>query len=275
MQNLLQLLFRFSNVFIFLFFELICIYMVINYNHQQRNIFIQSASRISGGITNQVDKLTGFLSLDNNNEKLAVENAALKKALQTSQTGNRNWLNTDFQDSSYNFDFTPAKVIQNSIKRRNNYITINKGTADGIQEGMGVISRDGLVGIVKQTTNKFSSIISLLHSQTRISAKLQSSAFFGSIKWNFKNPRYVKLDAIPKHAQIKIGDTIVTSGFSNIFPENLVIGVIDDLSIPSGSNFYDIDVQLNNELDRLSYIYIIKNYNKVELDSLSNSSFDE
>ena len=275
MQNLLQLIFRYSNLFIFIFFELICIYLVVNYNHQQRNIFIQSANKISGSVTNQVDKLTSFLSLDNNNEKLAIENAELKKALQISQSGNNKFENIDLRDTSYYFDFIPAKVIQNSIKRRNNYITINKGAADGIQEGMGVISRDGLVGIVKQTTQNFASIISLLHSQTRISAKLQSTEFFGSVKWNFKNPRYVKLEAIPKHAQIEEGDTIVTSGFSNIFPENLVVGTIKDLEIPSGSNFYDINVQLNNELDRLSYIYIIKHFKKIELDSLANSTFDE
>jgi rod shape-determining protein MreC len=156
------------------------------------------------------------------------------------------------------FRIVEARVINNSIISRNNTLTINRGKSHGITPGMGVIGSNGIVGIIKSASKNFSVVLSLLHSDTRISASIRRNNFFGSLIWTGNNPKIMHLEAIPKHADLVLGDTVQTSGYSHIFPEGIIIGHIHDVSLESGNNFYTIEVALNNDLSNVHYVYVVE-----------------
>ena len=163
----------------------------------------------------------------------------------------------------------------NSTHKPNNYITLDKGSKDGVKKDMGVISATGIVGIIKNVNEDYSAVNSLLHRRTSISAKIKRTGAFGGVTWVGSNPRYVNLQAIPNHQTVKIGDTIVTSGYSAHFPPELMIGVVDTTYLPSGSSFHHIEVLLSNDFSKLSYVEIIKNLKQTEQKALEKEVNDE
>jgi rod shape-determining protein MreC len=165
-----------------------------------------------------------------------------------------------------NYEFISGKIIKNSIIGLDNMITLNKGRIHGVDKHMGVLGLDGLVGIVVDVSDHYSVAMSLLHRQTRISAKLKSTPYFGSLLWkNELDPMTMNLEDIPKHANVAEGDTVETSGFSYMFPPGISIGRIVKDSLPEGNNFYTIEVRLLNDLSKAENIYIVKNKDKQEL----------
>jgi rod shape-determining protein MreC len=161
------------------------------------------------------------------------------------------------------YTFLTARVVNNSINRRNNYLTLNKGSLQGVQAEMGVICPDGIVGIVKDVSEHFSSVISVLHKDSRISTKIKKNGYIGSLMWEGYNAGYAILKDIPKHVKLAVGDTLVTSQFSAIFPEGIMVGVIDKFDSKPG-DFYLIDVKLSTDFDNLSYVYLVTNVLKEE-----------
>jgi rod shape-determining protein MreC len=163
--------------------------------------------------------------------------------------------------------YTSAKVINNSVNTQHNFITINKGSENGIKPEMAVVSKDGVVGIVIAVTNNFSTVISLINKDLKISARHKISSYFGSAYWNGQNYNKAILSDIPLHAQISIGDTIVTSGYSSIFPGDVTIGYVSDYTKKGGS-FYKIDIDLSVDFKKLSRVYVIDNRMKEEKNTL-------
>ena len=243
MQNLLAFLARNGVFLVFIGLEIICFNLVINNNQRQKQIYHETSMAFSAGIQKRVASLTDYWALGSVNDSLRNENARLRqdvlnKKLAASPTrGSRG--------QAFNrFDVIPTSVIQNSVGLRNNYITLDKGSSDGIHPGMGVLALHGPIGIVVATTPRYSKVMSLLHSNSAISASLRSKGHFGSLRWRNADPRIMELDAIPKHAQMMIGDTVVTSGYSKIFPSDIMIGIVDTFWLPRGSNFYRARVKL-------------------------------
>ena len=178
----------------------------------------------------------------------------------------KSYLDTINADTIY--EFIPARVVNNTVNRPNNYILIDKGAADGIEKDMGVISSSGIVGIVADVSQHYASVMSLLHSYTTISVRFKDSGQLANLRWETTNYRYGMVDDIPTHLRLQKGDTIVTSSYSFIFPENLMAGTVMEL-IPSPSGTLNkAKVKFATDFSTLKNVYVIHHTNKAELDSL-------
>ncbi|GGG32504.1 rod shape-determining protein MreC [Bizionia arctica] len=226
---------------------------------------------MSGGIYNSVNNVSEYIHLEKQNELLQKENNDLKSLLyNTTDSLNRSFTDTTYSGISYKF--TPAIVIKNSYSLSNNVLLLNKGRRDSIQQDFGVISSEGLVGIIDNTSKKYATVISVLNTSSQISAQLKKSNHFGSLIWNGKSPYLVQLTEIPKIAPIEIGDTIITSGRSSIFPKNIPIGTIDSFNLDTAQNYYVIHVKLFNDMTSMEHVYIIENKDSNEINKLINNT---
>lgn len=261
MINLFRFLLRNSSFFLFIIFEIIAIYLVINYNQTQREIFIDATSRITAVTLEKNDQFRDYFNLQNINESLNQENSALlnklaeRKILQSS-------------DEGASFAFQDAKVISNQIDSRYNRYVINKGKNEGVSQGMGVMSASYPVGIIFQTTDHYASAISLLNINLNLSVKIRSKDYFGTLTWQPPNPRESVLSFVPAYADVLVGDTVVTSGFSHIFPKDLPVGIVSDVTTPKGSNSHEIFVNIFADMGRLNHVQLIENVDRSEIDSL-------
>jgi rod shape-determining protein MreC len=265
MKNLLRFILEFHFFILFIIIETFSLYLVFQYNSYQRASFLNSSYAVSGYIYNYYNSFTEYLSLKTANKDLAKENALLHTNLKKSFKSNR-ILFQKINDSLYqqHYIYISAKVINNSINKQYNYLTLNKGRRHGIKPEMAVVSPNGIVGIVKDVSNNFSSVISVLNGNLKISTKIKKNNYYGSLVWEGKNFNQVVLNEIPFHIKINIGDTVITSGYSAIFPEGILIGRISDFHIKKGDDFYNISVKLSTNFKNLSYVYVINNLLKQE-----------
>jgi rod shape-determining protein MreC len=240
-------------------------YLLFQNNNFHRASFLNSTNKISGGVYAQYSDFTDYLNLKEVNLQLAVENERLR-GLQINAYEKLFGPNIIIDDTLYQrqYLFTKAKIINNSINKQNNYLTLNIGSNNGIENGMGVLAPNGVVGIVQNVSQNYSTVLSLLHGSAKISVKLKGSNYFGSMQWDGENYRQGILTDIPNHVNIQIGDTIVTSGFSATFPANIHVATIADFNKPKGENFYDIKLNFNTDFKNLSYVYVVKNSRSTE-----------
>jgi len=171
--------------------------------------------------------------------------------------------------------YTQARVINNSINKQNNYLTLNIGSSNGVKKGMGVIGPEGVVGIVKNVSTHFASVLSVLHRSAKISTRLKNTNYFGSMQWSGRNYKEGMLLDIPNHVDIAIGDTIETSGYSATFPEGILLGTIKNFEKPEGENFYDITISFINDFKHLTHVYVVKNNYQLEQQSLESESEEQ
>lgn len=271
MQNLIRFLIKYHFLILFIFIEGIAIVLLLNNNNYQQTKFVDFTRAVSGSFHQQMIKINDYLVLRKKNEKLVEENTRLRNLLEK-QLDTRDNRYQSFTDSTatQQYEFINAKIINNSVNKQHNYITLNRGKADGIRSEMGVISRDGVIGVVRGVSEHYSTVISLLNSELRISSKLKKSGYFGPLSWDGRNYRYAYLREIPLNAQLHKGDSIVTSGYSTIFPENILVGYIDEFEEKGGS-FYEITVELSVDFKAISEVYIIRNLQKKEQKELENN----
>ena len=256
MRRLILLFIKNGGVILFLLLEGICMFLVINFNKEQREIYLSSSNRVSGLLYESVDGATRFWNLNNVNDSIAQENASLRKEVDLLRQLVKANPNVDTSNAPPGFTYIPAKVLNNSIDKHNNSFTINRGEKHGVEPGMGVLSEKGVVGIVRSVGNGYATVMSILHKQSRISAELHRYGFFGFLTWPIDDPTRAIMVDVPKHAPVSIGDTIVTSGYSYKFPQGLMLGVVDTFFIQPGSNFYTIDVLLSVDMSSLKYVYV-------------------
>ena len=259
MRNLGIFFIRYYSFFLFLFLEVIAFSMLFNSNNYQSASFFNSSNKISGKIFSISSNVESFINLSIVNDSLSIENARLKNQVLSERYSNK--INTGvYTDTSMSFQqytYIQAKVINNTILKRNNYLTLNRGRIHGIRKNMGVICGDGIVGIVKDVSDHYCSVISFLHKDTRISAQLNSSKDFGSLVWDGLNPKIASLRDIPTHVKVKIGDSITTTGFSSIFPENVMVGKVNSVSQKNGDNFFEVSINLSTNFSTLRYVYVV------------------
>ena len=270
MQNLIEFLARNGVFLIFIGLEVLCFNLVINNNQNQAEIYHNTSSRFTAAMQKRVSEAFDFLDLRRINDSLRVENASLREDL-INRIARTPSVDEIITYSGDRYSVIPTNVIQNSIGLRNNYITLDRGRDSGIRKGMGVVDSKGPIGIVVAATPKFAKVMSLLHSNSMISASIRSKGYFGSLVWKSADPRIMELDAVPKHAPLAIGDTVITSGYSKLFPPDLIIGRIDTFWLPRGSNFYRARVALEVEMADLHNAYVIDDRAQIQLDSLENS----
>lgn len=281
MQNIIFYLARYHVFLLFLLLETICLTLVYRYNHYQRSSMLSTANKVSGNLLRQVQSTQNYLHLRTINDSLMSELAQLRNQnsflQQQLRLENEDlYCRTHFDTTQLGlYEYVGASVINNTLYRPDNYITINKGSSNGIAPEMGVISNTGVVGIVKNVSPNFSTILSLLHRSIRVSAKFKSNNFVGSLRWDEKDSQHMLLDDIPKHAKIILGDTITTSGYSSFFPPDVMIGTVAEWKLDPGSNFYYIRIKLSSDFNSLKYIYAIKYLPKQEQENLEQKTQHE
>lgn len=272
MQNILALLVRFGTHIVFLLLELLCFYLIINYNKSQQSIFLNSTSLYASRINAKYDQMNNYLALQEVNDSLLNENRyLLQQIIESNIVSREATANVLPQDSLFEqYEIIPATICNKTIHLRNNHLTLCKGAKDGIQAMMGVVSAKGVVGIVKEVSDYYAHVVTIQHSQSRISCAIGDEYAFGNLVWKDKDVQKASLDGVPKHSEIAIGDTIRTSGYSAIFPPGVAVGKISKFEVKRGSNNYNISVDLFNNLANLEYVYVIKNNFRTEQLSLEN-----
>lgn len=260
MRNLLIFISKYNAFFLFIIFEVSALVIYIKYNSFQKATFINSTNQVTGGLYAQADQLKSYLSLKEVNDSLARENARLRNQLKSSvyiDTLTKQKVTDTIYKQQY--EDIAAKVINNSINRSNNYITIDKGKNAGIIKGSGVISADGVVGIVVFVSDHYSVIQSLLNKDTRISAMLANNKDIGSFKWGSDlDPNKGLLIDVSNNAQPKIGEKVVTTQYS-LFPAGILIGKVSNLHAREGGASLNMEVGLSVDFSRLQYVYVITN----------------
>lgn len=273
MRNFFLFLWRQYFFFLFLILEIISFILIVQNNYYQRSGFINSSSEFSGGVLAVFNNISQYFSLKDANIKLAEENARLvneSKFFFMKTDSNIFYCNDTLYQQQY--EFISAKIIRNSTNKRSNYLTLNKGSNHGITKDMGVITSTGIVGIVNEVSENFSSAISILHQDFKVSAKLKNNEQLGTIIWDGGNYRYGKLIDIPTHVKPKVGDTVVTSGYSTSFPEGILIGTVTEIKEEKGDNFYTMIVLFSTDYNNMSYAYVVRNILKEEQDKLEKSA---
>jgi rod shape-determining protein MreC len=262
MRNLWIFLRKYNAFFYFVFFLGIALSLVVRRNSYQHASFINSSAAITGEAYNRINSLKEYLDLKPANDRLVAENAALRKQLESSyyyDTVQRGKVNDSTRHQQYTF--IAARVINNSVNQKDNFITIDRGANHGIRKGMGVITANGVIGIVKNVNANYSSITSLLNSDTHISATIEGSNAFGSLIWGNAsyNPRIALLQDIQNHIDIRPGQKVVTTQASTLFPGGHPIGKVLRVNKNSGNSSWDIQVQLYTDFATLHYVYIVDN----------------
>jgi rod shape-determining protein MreC len=273
MGRILQFLYRVRAFLLFAFLEFLAIWMIVANNSPQGAAFFNSTNEAVGNALKKQADVVQFFSLADANEALTTENAALLKQLMALQVAPDSMpLRLDsLLEATY--EFKGARVIANSLRYSQNYLTLNKGSKQGVKPGMGVFNAQGAVGRIKSVSENRSVAFSLLNSSLLISSKIKSSDVFGSVQWDGGNAAEVNLLYVPRHVRATKGDSVITSGFNAVFPEGILIGVISNVEVnKKDSNYLSITVKLSTDFSKLSYVYLVENTRFAEIDSLYKQS---
>jgi rod shape-determining protein MreC len=264
MRNLLNFLIRFNNLIIFLILEGITFYLLATGNRYHNTRVMNVVRGLTQGIETKINNTRNYLSLREINESLGAENIALKNSIER-LVKRENKVFFSVTDTIYrqHYNHTSAEVVENSVNRQKNFFTINKGRKQGIAADMAVVSADGPAGVIVGCSDNYSVAMSLLNLDFRLSVRLKSNGYFGSLNWDGRDYRYAILGEIPQHISVSVGDTVETTGYSAIFPEGLAVGTINDFE-KKGGDFYRIRVSLMTDFKKLHFVDIIGNLEKAE-----------
>ncbi len=274
MQQILNFIFKNSILLLFLLLLGISLTLTIQSHSYHKSKTISSANAVSGYVYEQIHSAEEYLHLRTENEKLADENTRLKNLLfNTKDTVDL--ATADIPDAVGNFNVIQSKIIANSYNKHENYLTINSGSNDGIKPDMGVVSSEGVIGIIENVSGNYATVISVLNENFTLDTKIKNTNHFGSLTWDGANAGYVQLKDVPRLAAVKKGDTVVTGGRSVIFPENIPIGTIDKVYIDDQTNYYTLNVRLLNDMTNLGYVYVIENKDREEILELEAATNNE
>ena len=272
MNNLLNFFIKHSAWFIFAIYVILSLVLLFKDNPYQQSVYLTSANRVSAAVYKAFNGVTSYFHLRDINESLQERNAALEMELieLRNQMADMALASPDslHQPALKQYSFVMAQVISNSIANPNNYITINRGYLDGVNPEMGVIDQNGVVGIVNVAGPHAARVISLLNPHMRLSCKLRDSGFYGSLVWDGKSPQFAVLEELPKHITYHKGDTIVTSGYSAVFPEGIIVGTVDGLARGMTDSFVSLRIRLTTNFSQLSSVRVITNSMKDQIDAM-------
>jgi rod shape-determining protein MreC len=277
MRGLFRFLLKNYAFLLFLLLEVTSFILIFNFNSYQKAQYLNSSNKFTGTVYNTYNAIGRYLSLASVNRKLAHENAMLKSLISDLPyikiTPYQVVMNAEVTDSVYRF--ISARVINNSVDKQNNYITLNKGRKHGIKPDQGIINSEGIVGVITNVSESYSLGFSVLNKRWGASAKLKKSGTFGPLSWDGKNAGFASLTGIPFHVELSEGDTVVTSSYSSVFPEGIMIGTIHSLDKPAGDNYYNISVKLSVDFRSLSYVDVVENLKKDEIKALESKKTDD
>ena len=273
MQQILFFLIRNKNFLLFFVLFLISFALTLQSHSFHKNKFINSSNFVSGGIYSIKSNVSSYFNLKKENQILIEENIRFRKYVESLQGLGGDSI-FDSTTLPLKYQFISASVINNSYHKSNNRLTLNKGTKDQVKIDHGVISSKGLVGIVENVSSNYSTVQSILNTNSQINTKLKNSNHFGSLVWDTKNPNIVQLIDIPRLAPVVIGDTVTTGGMSTIFPKGILIGVVKDYYINQDKNSYTLNINLFNDMTSLEHVYLIDNLDSEEINLLENATED-
>lgn len=276
MSNLRIFLRKYSYYMLFVLLLVIGMVQLVSYNPFQKSSYARVSLLVSGEVFALTSRIQRYLWLDHTNQTLIERNQALEQELYILRQKWRmaSYDSVEFSDNNlpeYPYETYQARVINNSIRLGENFITLNQGSNSGIQPEMGVIDHRGVVGVVVSTSEHFSLVISVLNTKIRFSGKLKNSQYVGSLVWYGESPLYSYLEEIPRNVLFNKGDTVVTSGFSSIFPADLMIGVVEDYTKQKDDNFYSIKVRLSTDFNALDRVRVLSFNSREEQSKLENS----
>jgi len=266
MQQLFNFFIKNKTFVLFLLLFSCALSLTIQSHEYHRSKFLNSSNQITGSIYGTYNGITQYFNLKKENQILLEENKRLKMTVFNQE--NAAPVDTLLE---YKYELYSSLVYKNSYALPNNYLTLNKGQIDHIEEDYGVITSKGIVGIVDQTSKNYSRVLSILNTNSRINVKLKKTNYFGILSWDGKSPEITQLKDIQDLVKLSIGDTIVTSGYSSTFPPNMPVGTIDSYRLNDTEDLYIIDVKLFNDMKNLEHVYIIKNTDINELKALNIS----
>lgn len=264
MRNLVNYIVKNSSWFLAVLLISFSVYLVFKHNSYQRSVYLSSANKVSSQLYEASNNITSFFNLKQNNKDLLEKNAELEQTVQllkqhivtlTADSTSTKAFTLDSVPSTQ-FEFIPAQVVNINISKFNNYITVNKGSLDGVAPDMGVISTEGVVGVVRNVSKHAAVIIPIINPSFRLGAKLKHSDNFGSIAWNGSNANEAQLTEVPKHELFSVGDTVVT-GFSRIFPEGIIVGYTKERAKSADDNFNTFNINLATNFQTLQHVLII------------------
>lgn len=263
MRKLLDFLYRRRTIVVFIVLEIFCFWLIVNFNQRQNADFLNSSNAFSAKVSLTSQNISDYFGLIEINQQLMLENELLYDRLQT---------NIAVPDSlatyAETYEVIGARVINNTIQRSSNFLTITAGTKDGVLPGMGVVSPLGVVGQVKSVSDNYATVYSLLHPKMLVSSMLQKTATNCTVQWDQETFDQASLKYLPRHIDLKIGDTIVTSGFNSVFPSNVEVGVVSDFKLEEHMTFYEAKVKLTTDFTSLPNVFVVIRERKAELDSL-------
>ena len=255
---------RYNNLIIFLILEGITIYLLTTGNTYHNTLVVNGIRGLTLGIEERMTKIRNYMSLRDINERLASENTAVRNSIQRIAR-KENSLFFSVSDSIFpqQYVYTTAEVINNSTNRQKNFFTLNKGKRQGVRVNMAVTCNNAVAGVITGCSENFSVAMSLLNIDFKLSARIKSNGYFGSLSWEGKDYRYAVLGEIPQHVIVNVGDSIEATGYSAIFPEGVIVGTVSDYE-KVGGDFYRITVSLTTDFRKLHFVDIIGNLKKTE-----------
>jgi rod shape-determining protein MreC len=280
MRKLLDFLINKRHWLLFLLLEAVSFALIYRNNTYQQSIMLSTANVVAANVVAAGGSFASYLNLRDKNKELIERNGQLEIELLRLQR-QLEVITADtmrFQGfaggsaTHFQYEVTAAKVVNNSVSYLSNYITIDKGRSDGIAPDMGVVSERGVAGIVSTVSDHYSVVIPILNPKFRLSCKVLGSGYFGSMSWDGRNMQYAKLDELPRHVDFQVGDTIVTSAFSAIFPEGIMMGTVSSFEKQRDDNYYSLTVKLATDFARLNTVMVINNYRKDEQKQIEEES---
>jgi rod shape-determining protein MreC len=258
MQNLLKILLRYSNFLVFILLE-VAAFLLIGWNNAfPRSAMLSTANQAIAWQHKQISEISAYFSLRSQNEQLAAENVALRNRI----------CSMDSTRDKGSFRYESAKVVQMTTDQLHNYITINRGSKDGILRGQGVRNEDGVVGMIRTVGTNYSVVQPIINTNSNLSCRFAKNDYIGTLKWDGKDSRFALLTDVSTHMVVNQGDTIVSSGLSPVFPEGVPVGIVENSMIKDGDSYYTIRVRLSTNFKRLKYVEIVQNGDQKELEEL-------
>ena len=278
MRNLINFLLKYNYWFLFIVLEVASFVLLFRFNNYQQSTFFTSANVVVGAVYEVSGGISSYFHLKSVNADLLDRNMALEqqitnleKALREHQVDSAT-VNSIREIPLTDYRLFKAHVIKNSLNQADNYITLDQGSSSGIRPEMGVVDGNGIVGIVYETSSSYSLVISVLNSKSNISCKIVGSDYFGYLKWEHGDSRYTYLKDLPRHAEFNLGDTVVTSGFSTVFPEGIMVGTVDDMSDSHDGLSYLLKIKLATDFGKVSDVRVIARNGQQEQKELENKA---
>ena len=281
MRNLLDFLYRYHHWLVFILLEVVSVVLLFQYNSYQGSVWFSSASAVAGKVYELESKMTAYLSMAKENEELTMRNIYQERQLDqlrrlyaeaTKDTTDMERKGLEFLSQ---YQLIPAKVVENSIHKLENLITIDKGRKDGVEPDMGVACGNGVVGVVYLVSDHYSVVISALNAaSSRISCAIRGRGYFGYLHWYGGDPSVAYVEDVPRHAKFKLGEWMVTSGFSSIFPSGVQVGKIEQAYNSSDGLSYKLKVRLSTDFGNVRDVVVISDKSIAERAALMQAARD-